>query len=86
MGEGEGYICIYLYISRERERERERERLGERERERETGRERENTCRYVTTSPRMMASNSRAPISPAALHSAPLRVMCTKSDSDMWIL
>jgi hypothetical protein len=39
----------------------------------------------VTISPRMMVSNSRAPISPAALHSAPLRVMSMKSDSDMWI-
>jgi hypothetical protein len=44
-----------------------------------------STWRYVMTSPRMMVSNSRAPISPAALHNAPLRVISTKSDSDMWI-
>jgi hypothetical protein len=43
------------------------------------------TWMYVMISPRKMVSNSRAPISPVSLHSAPFRVMCMKSDSDMWI-
>ncbi len=40
---------------------------------------------FRRASVRTMVSNSRMPISPRALHRAPLRVMSLKSDSDMWI-